>query len=109
MFAAATGVAGTVPVANQAGNADPIETLPFLVNFTLFLPGTWVLGRADVIRLELVYDSVGLAQNQVTQLFAEDGFKPMRMCPLSRVYTVNICPSGSTGAQRAVACADVTP
>ncbi len=106
---ATTGVAGTVPAANQAGNATPIVSLPFLVNFTLFLPGTWVLGRADVIRLELVYDSVGLAQNQVTQLFAEDGFKPMRMCPLSRVYTVNICPSGSTGVQRAVACADVTP
>jgi hypothetical protein len=104
-----TGVAGTVPAANQAGNATAILSLPFLVNFTLFLPGTWVLGRADVIRLELVYDSTLLAQNQVTQLFAEDAFKPMRMCPLSRVYAVNICPSGSTGVQRAVACADVTP
>lgn len=104
-----TGVAGTVPAANQAGHATPILSLPFLVNFTMFLPGTWVLGRADVIRLELVYDSTNLAQNQVTQLFAEDGFKPMRMCVGSRVYTVNICPNGSTGVQRAVTCTDVTP
>lgn len=104
-----TGVPGDVPAQNQAGNATPILSLPFVVNFTLFLPGTWVLGRADVIRLELVYDSTLLAQNQVTQLFAEDGFKPMRMCVGTRVYSVHICPSGSTGAQRAVACADVTP
>jgi hypothetical protein len=106
---ATTGVAGVVPAANQAGNATPILSLPFLINFTMFLPGTWVLGRADVIRLELVYDSTNLAQNQVTQLFAEDGFKPMRMCVGSRVYTVNICPNGSTGVQRAVTCTDVTP
>lgn len=105
---ATTGVAGTVPAANQAGHATPILSLPFLINFTMFLPGTWVLGRADVIRLELVYDSTNLAQNQVTQLFAEDGFKPMRMCVGSRVYTVNICPNGSTGVQRAVTCTDVT-
>lgn len=106
---ATTGVAGTVPAANQAGHATPILSLPFLINFTMFLPGTWVLGRADVIRLELVYDSTNLAQNQVTQLFAEDGFKPMRMCVGSRVYAVNICPNGSTGVQRAVTCTDVTP
>jgi hypothetical protein len=108
-LAPTTGIAGTVPAANQAGNATPILSLPFEVNFTLFLPGTWLLGRADVIRLELVYDSTNLAQNQVTQLFMEDGFKPMRMCPLSRVYTVNICPNGSTGVQREVTCTDVTP
>jgi hypothetical protein len=28
----------------------------------------------------------------------------MRMCPLSRVYTVPICPTGATGDQRAVSC-----
>jgi hypothetical protein len=104
MLAAATGVAGTVPAANQSGNVGPITELPILVNFTLFLPGTWVLGRQDVIRLEMVYDSTLLAQNQVTQLFMEDGYRPMRMCTLSRVYTVNICPNGSTGVQRAVTC-----
>jgi hypothetical protein len=79
------------------------------VSFLVYLPGTWVLAELDIIRLDMVYDSTLLAQNQVTQLFMEDGFKPMRMCSFSRVYSVNICPSGSTGAQRAVACADITP
>lgn len=99
----------TIPTANQAGHATPILSLPFNLGFLIYLPGTWVIGELDIVRLDMVYDSTLLAQNQVTQLFMEDGFKPMRMCQFSRVYTVNICPSGSTGAQRAVACADITP
>jgi hypothetical protein len=103
------GASVSIPAQNQAGNATPILSLPFVLGFTMFLPGTWVLGRADVIRLELVYDSVGLSTNNVTQLFAEDGFKPMRMCVGTRSYTINICPNGSTGVQRAVTCTDITP
>lgn len=97
----------TIPTPNQAGHATPIVSLPFTLGFTVYLPGTWVLAELDIIRLDMVYDSTLLAQNQVTQLFMEDGFKPMRMCSFSRNYTINICPSGSTGAQRAVACADI--
>lgn len=100
---------GAIPAANQAGNATPIVSLPFNLSFLVYLPGTWVIGELDIIRLDMVYDSTLLAQNQVTQLFMEDGFKPMRMCSFSRVYTINICPNGSTGVQRAVTCTDVTP
>lgn len=99
----------TIPTANQPGHATPIVSLPFVLGFTVYLPGTWVLAELDIIRLDMVYDSTLLAQNQVTQLFMEDGFKPMRMCSFSRNYTINICPNGSTGVQRAVACADITP
>lgn len=106
--------AGAIDVNHQMGNsAGPIAAAvfnnPTAVTFLAFLPGTWVLGRQDVIRLDTVYDSTNLAQNLVTQLFMEDGFKPMRMCQFSYAYTINICASGSTGVQRAVACADVTP
>lgn len=100
---------GAIPAANQAGNATPIVSLPFNLSFLVYLPGTWVIAELDIIRLDMVYDSTLLAQNQVTQLFMEDGFKPMRMCQFSRVYTINICPNGSTGVQRAVTCTDVTP
>ena len=99
----------TIPTANQAGHATPIVSLPFTLGFTVYLPGTWVLAELDIIRLDMVYDSTLLAQNQVTQLFMEDGFKPMRMCSFSRNYTINICPNGSTGVQRAVTCTDITP
>lgn len=106
--------AGAIDVNHQFGNpAGPIAAAlfnaPTAVTFLAYLPGTWVLGRQDVIRLDTVYDSTNLAQNLVTQLFMEDGFKPMKMCQFSYAYTVNICANGSTGVQRAVTCTDVTP
>lgn len=100
-------------IATGPGADTPILTLPAQVTpkqvqFLAYPAGTWVLARLDVIRLESIYDSVNLPQNLVTQLFLEDGFKPMRMCPLSRVYTVNICPSGATSALQTVTCTDIT-
>ena len=100
---------GAIPATNQLGNATPPFNYPTTLQFLIFLPGTWVLGRQDVIRLDTVYDSTNLAQNLVTQLFMEDGFKPMRMCQFSRAYTIPVCANGSTGVQRAITCTDVTP
>lgn len=86
------------------GAATAVTALPATVQFLMFPAGTWVLARQDVIRLDSVYDAANLANNLVTQLFMEDGWLPMRMCPLSRVYTVPLCPSGATTALRAVDC-----
>ena len=99
---------GAIPATNQMGNATPGFNYPTTTSFLVFLPGTWILGRQDVIRLDTVYDSTNLAQNLVTQLFMEDGFRPMRMCQHSRVYTIPTCANGSTGVQRAITCTDVT-
>jgi hypothetical protein len=100
-------------VVTGPGADTPILTLPAQVSpkqvqFLAYPAGTWVLARQDVIRLESIYDSVNLPQNLVTQLFMEDGWAVMRMCPLSRVYTVNICPSGATSALQTVTCTDIT-
>lgn len=100
---------GALAAVVQAGNVTPPLAFPSTLQFLVFLPGTWVLGRLDVIRLDTVYDAANLQQNLVTQLFMEDGFKPMRMCQFSRNYTVPICPSGRTGGLTAIVCADVTP
>jgi hypothetical protein len=86
------------------GSDVPICALPTQVRFLIYPAGTWVVARQDVIRLDTIYDSVNLATNKVTQLFLEDGFRAMRFCPVSRVYTVNICPNGKTGLQRDVTC-----
>jgi hypothetical protein len=97
-------------VVNGAGADTPTTFLPdpaapTTVDFLAYPAGTWVLARLDVIRLESIYDSTNLPNNLVTQLFMEDGYKPMRMCPLSRVYRVAICPTGETGeAALAFAC-----
>jgi hypothetical protein len=86
------------------GSDVPVCELPTQVKFLVYPAGTWVVARQDVIRLDTIYDSTNLATNKVTQLFLEDGFRAMRFCPVSRVYTINICPSGSSGAARAVTC-----
>lgn len=94
------GAAGNAP-----GSATAIQQFPTGVKFLVYPTGTWVRAVNDVITLNAIYDSTKLATNQLTQLFTETGWAMMRMCPLSRVYTVNICPSGNTGDQRAVDCA----
>lgn len=100
---------GAIAATNQLGHATPPFNYPTTTQFMVWLPGTWVLGRQDVIRLDTVYDAANLQQNLVTQLFMEDGFKPMRMCQLSRLYTIPTCANGKTGLQRDITCTDVTP
>jgi hypothetical protein len=91
-------------VAGNPGDDTPITALPTSVSFLAFPAGTWVLARQDVIRLDSIYDSTNITTNKVTQLFLEDGFRAMRFCPLSRIYSMAVCPSGATGAQREVGC-----
>jgi hypothetical protein len=91
-------------VAANPGSDTPITQLPFEVTVPIYPAGTWVLARQDVIRIDSLYDSVLLPQNLVTQLFMEDGFAAMRMCPLSRLYTLPLCPSGETSAAVARTC-----
>jgi hypothetical protein len=86
------------------GNATPILGFPAQVKFLVYPSGTWVRAVNDVITLNMIYDSTKLATNQLTQLFTETGWAMMRTCTVSRVYTIGICPTGSTGDQRAVAC-----
>jgi hypothetical protein len=82
------------------GADTPIKALPTQLVFLVYPSGTWVRAVSDVITLNSVYDSTKLASNQLTQLFTETGWKMLRMCTTSRAYTVNICPSGESGAQR---------
>lgn len=90
--------------ATGLGSDTPAANLPTSLQFIIYPAGTWVRAVSDVITLNSVYDSTKLATNQVTHLFTETGWAMVRMCPLSRVYTVTICPSGSTGLQRVVSC-----
>jgi hypothetical protein len=100
---------GALSAVHKLGIVTPPFNYPTTTQFLVFLPGTWILGRQDVIRLDTVYDSTNLQLNLVTQLFMEDGFKPMRMCSFSRVYTIPTCANGHTGSQRTITCTDVTP
>lgn len=90
--------------ASSPGSATPIGSLPTTLDFIVYPAGTWVRAVSDVITLNSVYDSTLLATNQVTHLFTETGWKMLRMCPISRIYTIAICPSGETGQQQAITC-----
>jgi len=92
-------LSGTGPGANT-----PINFLPKSFQFLVFPSGTWIRAVSDVITLNSVYDSTKLATNQVTHLFTETGWAMVQMCPLSRVYTVPICPSGKTTSTGALTC-----
>ncbi len=94
----------TGAVSGSPGADTPIQNLPTSLSFVVYPAGTWVRAVSDVITLNSVYDSTKLATNQVTHLFTETGWAMLKMCPVSRVYTVTICPSGSTGVQRIVSC-----
>lgn len=94
----------TCAASGSPGSDTPITELPTSLQFLVYPAGTWIRAVSDVITLNSVYDSTKLATNQVTHLFTETGWAMIRMCPVSRVYTVPICPSGSTGVQRIVTC-----
>jgi hypothetical protein len=94
----------TCAASGTPGADTAIGNLPTSLQFLVYPAGTWVRAVSDVITLNSVYDSTKLATNQVTHLFTETGWAMVRMCPLSRVYTVAICPNGSTGLQRVVSC-----
>jgi hypothetical protein len=92
-------------VATGPGAAAEPTAFPTSLVFLVYPAGTWVKAVQNVITINSLYDSTKLATNQYTHLFTEDGWAMAKMCGISRVYTVGICPSGSTGAQREVGCA----
>lgn len=94
----------TGAVSGSPGADTPISSLPSTLTFLVYPAGTWIRAVSDVITLNSVYDSTKLATNQVTHLFTETGWAMVKMCPVSRVYTVPICPSGKTTNQGTLTC-----
>ena len=90
--------------ATGAGAATAINNFPNSLQFLVYPAGTWIRAVSDVITLNSVYDSTKLATNQVTHLFTETGWAMVQMCPVSRVYTVPVCPSGKTTSQGTLTC-----
>jgi hypothetical protein len=94
----------TCAASGSPGADTEITSLPSELQFLVYPSGTWVRAVSDVITLNSVYDSTKLATNQVTHLFTETGWAMVQMCPVSRVYTVPICPSGKTTSQGTLTC-----
>lgn len=84
----------------EIGNdsAASFTAWPTEVSFLLYAAGTWIKGASDIITLDTVYDSLTLGQNNYTALFTEEGWLVAKRGVDSRLVTVNISASGSTGA-----------
>lgn len=89
------------------GGAVPAVTWPTSLRFMIFAAGTFLRLTQEIISLDAVYDSTLFRVNRYNALFVEDGLALARMCYSSRIVTVPVCPDGSSGEQRALACPTV--
>lgn len=71
---------------------------PSTVEVMMYPAGTFVKGTADVINLDTVYDSTGLAVNTYTAAFAEDGVLIAKMCHGGKRITLPVHVTGQMGA-----------
>lgn len=71
---------------------------PNRVEFLMYPAGTWVEAVTDVINIQDQFDTTQLKQNHYTALFAESGSVIVPMGHDSRVVTVPLEATGSTGS-----------
>lgn len=83
---------------STVGQSAGVYTLPTTVEAVIFAAGTWVAGRADVVRLDTVYDSTNLQTNQYIKLFTEEGILMAKRGFESRRIKTTIDPSGTLSA-----------
>jgi hypothetical protein len=70
---------------------DTLETI-------MYPAGTFVMLTDDVIRLDAVYDSVGLSTNTYTAIFAEEGVALANVCHDPRRLSLDFAVTGLTAA-----------
>lgn len=103
---------------------DPVATLPNgpavdgrimpgtwapSVEMVFYPAGSWVLGQADVIQLDTVYDSTKLAQNKYLALWMEAGFLLINRCNRSfRIRLDGLCRNGGVGMPVEITCPQPT-
>jgi len=86
------------------GQSTPVVIWPTTVQFMIYAPGTFVLGRGLRLNLGVIRDSVLNATNDHTAEWQEECWLIAKMGHESRLYTVPICPDGTTGAADLTAC-----
>lgn len=88
------------------GGANAAVAWPTSLQFLIYPAGTFVRGASGLVTLSNLYDSTLYSNNNFTALFTEEGWSVMKMCPESRVVTVNnICYNGGAVSLPATAAA----
>ena len=84
-------------------SATPVTDYPAEISFLIYPAGTWVKGENEVIDLGVIHSPDMFAYNNYSALFTEEGWNVLPVGPESRIVTLDVCASGSTGAAT-VAC-----
>ena len=79
------------------GDGHNFKVWPSTVQFLLYPAGTWVKGGSEVITLDTLFDSTLLGTNDFVALFTEESYLTAKMCTDSRVITVPVDSTGTTG------------
>ena len=64
----------------------------------MYPAGTFVMLTTDVIRLDAIYDSVGLSTNTYTAIFVEEGIALANVCHDPRRISIDFSVTGLTAA-----------
>lgn len=78
---------------------------PNRISWVLYAPGAFAFGTRNIIRLDAVYDSTMLEQNEYVRLFTEECSLLLHRCYPSYIYSMGLCPSGAYAAPVDYACA----
>jgi hypothetical protein len=91
-------------LAGGLGGVTPALSWPEQLQFVIYAPGTFAYGTRNIIRLDAVYDSTLLEQNEYMRLFSEECSLFIKRCYPSYIYTMGLCPSGAVAAPVAYTC-----
>lgn len=82
-----------------AVTGDTVATdYPDTLEAIMYPAGTFVMLTTDVIRLDAVYDSVGLSTNTYTAIFVEEGVALANVCHDPRRISIDFSVTGLTAA-----------
>lgn len=86
------------PLVGTSTGAGPVIDFPSTLEILVWPAGSLVQGTKDIITLNGVYDSTGLAENRYTALFTEEGISLMNPCHEVRRVSIALQVTGLTAA-----------
>lgn len=89
---------------DNLGGASQATAWPTNLRFFIYPAGTWVRGSSDLITMSMLHDSTLNATNNFTAIFTEEGWSVMKLCHMSRLVSVAVCPNGNTHAGSSITC-----
>ncbi|WP_282775894.1 major capsid protein [Nocardia sp. CC201C] len=83
-------------VASGFGGVTPVTAWPTSVEALVYVAGTYLRSRGDVITMSAVYDSTNLANNDVLHLFTEEKLMVIKRRYKPRRLSIALSANGST-------------